>query len=517
VSEDQAVRSRKPGRSFFRINVKTMMILVATSSLVIWSAKRMWEDSTQSPYIRVLQFGNTADRRMAARQLIATPRPGEAEKVVGALILGLRDDDAEVRLSSANSLGDVVRQLLEGWKTSPELLRTNQPLVSTASRALIALVNDRDDAIKTEALRALVAIHFRLTVPMTNAIPKPVCLGLDPNDNGLLRDLRTALVQTLSDQSPEVRGLGALALRDLGPFLSQDIPSELVEAMNDTAEEVRQKAGYACASYKNGLSPLLPDLFARLERAQPPLRTALRVCLKGWRGTADPSLVPLLRKCLQSSSPYVRECAAVMLARMGSNSVAATPELLAVLDEPFTEEKPMRMWPDVQPDPASHAVWALSQFPPSPQFIVALVKNLRSDVLDRRASAAYHLGKLGPAARTAVPALIAALQTRSNSNDRDVWAVAEALGQIAPDTEFADASITVLVETLRSKNANTRVQAAEALARFGPRARLAIPGLRDMMNDSTVADAFRKEVGQAARKALEAIEPAPVPSVASPR
>ena len=71
MSEDQAVGSRKPGRSFFRINIKTMMLLVATSSLVIWSARRIWEDSTQSPYIRVLQFGNAADRRFAARELIA--------------------------------------------------------------------------------------------------------------------------------------------------------------------------------------------------------------------------------------------------------------------------------------------------------------------------------------------------------------------------------------------------------------------------------------------------------------
>ena len=80
MSDDQAVRSRKPGRSYFRINIKTMMILVATSSLVIWSARKVWEDSTQNPYIRVLQFGNTADRRIAARQLVATPQAWRGPK-----------------------------------------------------------------------------------------------------------------------------------------------------------------------------------------------------------------------------------------------------------------------------------------------------------------------------------------------------------------------------------------------------------------------------------------------------
>jgi HEAT repeat protein len=516
MSEDQAVRSRKPGRSLFRINVKTMMLLVATSSLVIWSARRIWEDSTQSPYIRVLQFGNTADRRIAARKLLATPRPGEAEKAVSALILGLGDDDAEVRTASANSLGSVLRELLDGWKTTPGALRTNQPLVSTASRALIGLLNDHNKGIKTEAIRSLVAVHFR-SVPRAHALPQWLCLGLDPSDKTLPQELRASLVKTLSDQDDGVRAIAALALGELGPFLSQDIPVELLDLMNDNVTQVRQTAASACGRYEDGLRPLVPDLFARLERAQPPFRNALRVCLNGWRGKADTSLVPLLRQFLRSSSPNVRECAAVMLARLGSNAVAATPELLAVLNEPFAEEQPKREWPDDQPDPASHAVWALSYFPPTPQIVAALVKNLRSDLLDQRAQAAYHLGNFGPAARTAVPALIEELHARAYTADRDVWDIAAALGQIAPGTEFADASITALVEALRSKTADTRRDAAIALGRFGPRAKVAIPVLKTLTKDPEAGSRFNGDVGQAAKKALEAIEPAAVPSAASPR
>ncbi len=514
MSEDQAVRSSKPGRSFFRINVRTMMILVATSSLVIWSARRVWEDSTQSPYIRVLQFGNTADRRDAARQLIATPRPGEAQKVVGALIRGLHDEDVEVRTAAANSLGSVVRQLLDRWRDGPHELRTNQPLVSTTTRELAGLLKDSSDAVKSDVLRALVAIHWH-AIPRTNALPELLCLGIDPSDEALTRDLRTALVKTLSDQSPGVRGLGAWALGNLGPFLSRDIPPELLDAMNDTAQDVRKNAAFACASYKEGLSPLLPDLFARLERAQPPFRHDLRLCLEC--GKADFSCVPMLRERLRSPSPDVRYCAARMLDGMGPQAVAATPELLAVLDEPFTEERPRRTPPDDQPDPARYAMWALSNFPPTPQFIDALTKNLRSDVLDRRFNAANHLGKLGPAARTAVPALIAMLQAQLSSSQRDVWAVEDALGRIAPGTEFADPSIAVLVEALRSKNADTRRQAAEALGRFGPEAKGAIPTLQTLTKDPAVGSRFNGDVGQAARRALLAIEPPSVPSDASPR
>jgi HEAT repeat protein len=515
MSEDQAVRSRKSGRSFFRINVRTMMILVATSSLVVWSARRVWEDSTQNPFIRVLQFGDTADRRMAARELIATPRPGEGPKVVDALILALCDEDAEVRAASANSLGSVVGQLLDGWKSNPADLRTNQPLINTTCRALIGLLKERNDTVKSEVLRALVFIHYRATPPTNNTLPVSFCLGLDSSDKALTLELRAAIATSLSEQNPEIRGLAAWALEHLGPFLTRDIPPELVDALNDPMEEVRQKAARACTSYKEGLSPLVPDLFARLDRAQPAFRFALRLCLR--EGTADPSLVPFLRERLKSPSPDVRECAAGMLARMGPKAVAATPDLLAVLNEPFTEEKPKRM-PYDQPDPASYAVWALSNFPPTPEFIDSLARNLQSESPWRRDRAVQYLAPIGPAARKAIPALIAALQAHLRSNLSDAGNVSVALGKIAPGTDLADASIAVLVDALRSNDQYTRWQAAEAIGRFGPKAKDAVPALRGLMKDQGGGDvAWNLNIRNAAGKALEAIEPAPGPSDGSPK
>src|SRR5438045_263243 len=102
----EEARSRKPPDSSFRISVRTLMVLVATCSLVIWSARRVWEDATQNPYIRVLQNGTSADRRIAAGQLIGPPRPGEVKAVLSALILALGDADGEVRRASVQSLGE---------------------------------------------------------------------------------------------------------------------------------------------------------------------------------------------------------------------------------------------------------------------------------------------------------------------------------------------------------------------------------------------------------------------------
>ena len=128
--------------------------------------------------------------------------------MVGALILGLHDDDAEVRAASANSLGSVVRGLLDGWKTSPDELRTNQPLVSTTSRALIGLLSDHNETVKTEVLRALVVIHYRVAL-QEQPVAGAVSVWGSTERQGLGQGLRAALATSLSDQTPEIRGLAA--------------------------------------------------------------------------------------------------------------------------------------------------------------------------------------------------------------------------------------------------------------------------------------------------------------------
>ena len=354
------------------------------------------------------------------------PDPGAADKVVDALIQGLRDEDAEVRDASASSLGFVVRQLLEGWKTSPDALRTNQPLVSKASRALIGLLKDGSDRARTNALLALVAIHLHRK-QTTNGPGEPLCLGFDPSDEPLPRELHIALIETLGDPSPEVRGMAAVVLGELGPFLSHDIPAELFAALNDPAEGVRHQAGSACARYKDAIQALVPDLFARLERAEPPFRLALRTCLVEGSRQA-PSLVPFLRERLKSPNPDVRDCAAFMLGRSGPEAVAATPELLQVLNEPCTEGKPRRTPPDYQPNPPRSAMWALGRFPPTQAIIDGLVRSLRSDAPELRISAAGYLASIGPVARKAIPAPIAAMPTQLKSNDHKDGTIAYARG-----------------------------------------------------------------------------------------
>jgi hypothetical protein len=86
---------------------------------------------------------------------------------------------------------------------------------------------------------------------------------------------------------------------------------------------------------------------------------------------------------------------------------------------------------------------------------------------DRRGEAVKELGKFGPAARQAVPDLIRILNSH---DDATQGAAVEALGEIHSDPEV---SIPALITCL--DNSDLDDQAADALGKFGPLAKAAVP------------------------------------------
>jgi HEAT repeat protein len=125
----------------------------------------------------------------------------------------------------------------------------------------------------------------------------------------------------------------------------------------------------------------------------------------------------------------------------------------------------------------------------------------RSGPLSRRGRAAAALGKFGPAAEEAVPVLIKVLKdaAHEDSFEREASA-AHALGLIAPDTASADQAVAALLPVLESKVPLSRVEAINALPRFGPRAAAALPGIRALKDDRDA------EVRDAVATALLALE-----------
>ena len=112
-----------------------------------------------------------------------------------------------------------------------------------------------------------------------------------------------------------------------------------------------------------------------------------------------------------------------------------------------------------------------------------------------RAAAAWDLLQLGPAAKDAVPSLIAALK------DDDFFVrlnAAAAFGQIGPQ---AASAIPALISALTNQYRGVRFNSAYSLELLGPLAKDAIPALKVTLSDSD------PEVRAKAKEALEKIEP----------
>ena len=89
-----------------------------------------------------------------------------------------------------------------------------------------------------------------------------------------------------------------------------------------------------------------------------------------------------------------------------------------------------------------------------------LIQQMRSPDKDVRRSVAEALGKIGPAAKEAVPALIEALK----DPDIDVRrSVAEALGEIGPE---AKGVVPALIEALKDQEAGVRSSVRMALEKI---------------------------------------------------
>ncbi len=90
--------------------------------------------------------------------------------------------------------------------------------------------------------------------------------------------------------------------------------------------------------------------------------------------------------------------------------------------------------------------------------VPTLIHKLKDRDKEVRFNAAYAVGKIGPAAKEAVPALIAALK------DEYRWVAASALGKIGP------AAVPALIAALKDEDGSVRVSAAFALGWIGPAA-----------------------------------------------
>jgi len=126
------------------------------------------------------------------------------------------------------------------------------------------------------------------------------------------------------------------------------------------------------------------------------------------------------------------------------------------------------------------------------KLVSRLIASLQSREPEVRFHAARALGRLGPAAGEAAPALLMMLNDTGMNAAVGVTA-AEAFARISPDP------VPRLMAALKDKDLDTRRNVACALANLGPRAGAAVPLLRELAKDND------PELRQCALRALGAI------------
>ena len=172
----------------------------------------------------------------------------------------------------------------------------------------------------------------------------------------------------------------------------------------------------------------------------------------------------------------------------------------------------------------------------APQSVEKLTQKLSSSDAAGRRDAAFELGKLGPGAKPALPALIKALQ----DSDKQVWSFAiaaiTAMGPEAQEaipalldgfssrggrdrekrqamvrsayalTKIGPEAIPPLIKALNAEDSGVRAGAARALGGMGPQAKEAIPALRENFGNGEISVRL-EAVGALALIGPEAVVP----------
>jgi HEAT repeat protein len=208
--------------------------------------------------------------------------------------------------------------------------------------------------------------------------------------------------------------------------------------------------------------------------------------------------------------PWItRRQAAHTLGRIGVSARRAVPLLIHLLDE----KEPR----DQQPAPCLWAIKAIALFGPvAAKATPALAEILNNETarFEHRASTIDALARIGTAHPLAIASLINALAQRPAHSTNEAARDANSLRELAANgIDFvgpaAASAIPALIRATRDENESVRRKATLALGAMGPRAEIAMPALVDLLGfdeSAAVRDAAAKSlagVGAAAVSPLK--------------
>jgi HEAT repeat protein len=425
------------------------------------------------------------DPRVRAEAARTLARLGpKARPALTALKEAFKDPDADVRAQAGYALAAM------GPENLPLLL---DALASGDPRGMLrTALRQFGPAVVPGLLKALAADEPRLRRAAAAA------LGEYPLS---ARTIVPALRRALSDPDVLVRVEAASALHTVNPFCTDAVPV-LVKALKDTNADVRLRAVAALQDFDSDFEEAVAALRQALadEAGGVRVQAVLALCridpeqqgpralpvLVAALGDKDPDVCaqavsvvnqvayqnkdelraagPALRTIVKNRKEYAPQAVTAALWALREQGLDARDAVPLLLDaarsgDPLVIEAALRDLPAIAPkDPAVFA---------------ALVEALRHKDGRVRIAAVNGIVQLGPGAKPAVPALVAAMRSSDDPHFRAQAAFG--LGVLGPAAEVAAAS---LGDLLTDRHPDVQVGAAIALLRISPnQTKAALPAL----------------------------------------
>jgi HEAT repeat protein len=413
-------------------------------------------------------------------------------EAVPALAEALENDDAKVRRSACLVLREIGEPARPAARALGKALKDNDPEVRRGAAAALARVS-APVAVAANLIEAL-------QDPMDGELRSQAARALGKIGPGASEAIPVLIVMVAKDAQAEARAsaAGALGLVIEPTELPKGAVPALRKALADSNAGVREKAAWALGALQlraprntKVMPPqVIADLAQALRQEKDPKARAGMAWALGQFGESAATAIPAVAALLKDGDQATRQAAIEALALIGE------PALPALADGLRSKHEDVRK--------AALAALAKSSGSGAEEAVPALIEALKSEDPAIRESAILILGKLGPAAKGAVPAL-GNLLDDPDSNLRNK--AAEALGKIGK------AAVPVLAKALKSNNDQVRGLAAHGLGDAGESARGVAGDLADLVADKKSSLDTRKNAAYALSKIGRGLKVPPQPLI----
>jgi HEAT repeat protein len=437
----------------------------------------------------------TSDSLYPGRADVVKAQAEVRERLAGrlraAVVEALKDPDAKVRAGVATLLGETAAASRRPG-TSNRFLRER---ISNAGPALIALLEDRDPAVREAAIAALGQIE-----PQPKLAVEALTPMLGARDPARQLDAVQALAQVVLVPAELARKIGSerqdrsyfrATAQAAVPLLSRallsdnaDVRRAAVTGLHGVSRSVRAlvEAPTVDPSLIIGITPL-PEVKKKYDEERRQLvreREEYQALLKAFRDEAPRGLTKVLRG---PDATARLQAAAVM------EDLAGIHEAISKA-APLPPERPGQSALPRKKDPPSLlssaegrdgglvlVAYRPQAAQPGPfQDVLADLLPLLKDPNERvRLGALDALEAMGAQAAGAIPALVEATRTDRSKFVR--WQAMRVLGKLAP--RRPELVVPALRDRLDEPDPDVRAAAAVALAHYGPEARAAVAALAD--------------------------------------